>query len=75
MLVSDVEDYTHATYNGAATNINTLSATIEDTEWNGTYYDDGSIINWSTTYPEVEGSIQVSSASAETVLREILTAA
>ena len=75
VLVSPVEEYAAATCNGTATNIITISATINDVVWNGTYYDDGSIIDWSTNYPEIVGTVQLSSDNAETIFNTIITAA
>ena len=74
ILVSTVESYTAATYDGTTTNIVTISAVIDDVTWYGTYYSNGAD-NWITSYPTITGTAAISSATAEDVISKILITA
>lgn len=74
ILVSTVESYTAATYDGTTTNIVIFSAVIDDVTWYGTYYSNGAD-NWITNYPTVTGTVAISSATAEDVISKILITA
>lgn len=74
ILLSTVEDYVTATYNDVSTNVVTITATINDVTWYGTYYNNGAN-GWQTKYPEVTGTGAISSENASTVFNEIITAA
>lgn len=74
ILVSTVESYTAATYDGTTTNIVIFSAVIDNVTWYGTYYSNGAD-NWITNYPTVTGTVAISSATAEDVISKILITA
>ena len=74
ILLSTVEDYVTATYNNVSTNVVTITATINDVTWYGTYYNNGAN-GWQTNYPEVTGTEAISSENASTVFNEIIVAA
>ena len=74
ILLSTVEDYVTATYNNVSTNVVTITATINDVTWYGTYYNNGAN-GWQTNYPEVTGTEAISSENASTVFNEIIAAA
>jgi hypothetical protein len=74
ILVSTVESYTAATYDGTTTNIVTISAVIDDVTWYGTYYSNGAD-NWITSYPTITGTAAISSTTAEDVISKILITA
>lgn len=74
ILVSTVESYTAATYDGTTANIVTISAVIDDVTWYGTYYSNGAD-NWITSYPTITGTAAISSTTAEDVINKILITA
>lgn len=74
ILLSTVEDYVTAAYNNVSTNVVTITATINDVTWYGTYYNNGAN-GWQTNYPEVTGTGAISSENASTVFNEIIVAA